>query len=82
MIHLLDFTVTYDPPSAVAPYLVEARFIDTDDIQGWDKSFSMCGPDLEDLIARAEYQITCVMSAEDPKDMRKLNYLFWQGIAK
>ena len=75
MIQFIGLTVIQDPQFVDVKFVVEGRFIDTDD-PTWDKLFSLGGNYLKKVLRGAEYWITCVLSAENPKDIDELNKLF------
>lgn len=73
-IDLVDIEIVEDPNFVDAKYCLFARFVK--DKGAWDKSFSFAHDKLKLIRDRAGYQITCVMSVEDPTDLENLNTQF------
>lgn len=75
-IHLLDFEIVENPPYVEAKWLITVRFIDTNNVTGYDKCFSIAGNRLKDMLPKANYQCSVVCSIKDPYDIPAVTEAF------
>lgn len=71
---MIDIRIKYSQPVTSLKDVLDVRFVDR--LNDYDKMFSLQSNATDWLIKTAEYQITCILCAEDYNDINKLNQLF------